>query len=127
MNQPESVVALLIKDNLICRVTRRHKPGDFSLVGGSIDSTDLNPWNAMAREVWEEVGVTVLEAHKIFERVDSTSGQIAWCYHVTQWEGNPHQCEDGIEVSWGDPQSLLTEICTFREYNRQLFEQLKLL
>jgi 8-oxo-dGTP pyrophosphatase MutT (NUDIX family) len=126
MLPPSSVVAILIHDSLVCRVTRRNSPGNFSLVGGSIDPKDSSPWAAMAREVWEEIGVTVLEAYKIFERIDPVDGLVAWCFHVTQWEGIPHQCEAGIEVSWGKPETLLTEMCSFREYNRALFEHMKL-
>jgi len=127
MTSPSNVVSLLLQDGLVCRVTRRNKPSNYSLIGGSIEPTDLTPWLAMARETWEEAGVTVLEAHKVFERKSIYSNAVTWCYHVTQWDGIPHQCEDGIEVSWGKPETLLTENCSFREYNRALFEHMKLL
>src|SRR5512135_488604 len=108
-SKPGSVCALLMRNGEVCRVTRRNKPGDFALVGGSIESTDESPWNAMLREVEEEVGVHVTKAQWVFERVDPTDGQIAWCYLVEEWEGEPHQCESGIEVSWGKPTTLLAE------------------
>jgi 8-oxo-dGTP pyrophosphatase MutT (NUDIX family) len=106
-------------------VTRRNKPRDYSLVGGSIDLKDASAWDAMTRETWEEIGVTVLRAHMVFERVDPTDGGLAWCYLVEKWEGEPHQREPGIEVSWGEPETLLAETCTFREYNRMLFKHLR--
>jgi len=121
MGTPGSVVALIIRNGEVCRVTRRWKPGNYSLVGGSINPGE-DPYDAIVRETMEEVGVKILEAHYVFERVDETDGKIAWCYHVTKWEGEPHQCEDGIQVSWGKPETLLTEDCTFREYNRRLFK-----
>ncbi len=129
MGTPASVVALMInKDGQVCRTTRRNKPKDLSLPGGSIEDgrpgrkkIDASPFAALCRETEEETGVKVIEAHMIYERVDPTDGGIAWCYHVTKWAGEPRSMEPGIEVSWGDPRSLLTPDCTFREYNRGLF------
>lgn len=126
-SKPRSICAILLRDRHVCRVTRRNKPWDFSLPGGSIDSTDASAWDAMVREVWEEIGVNVIRAHMVFERVDPTDGGLAWCYIIDEWEGEPHQCEPGIEVSWDEPQSLLAENCTFREYNRMLFTELRMI
>ena len=115
-----------MRNGEVCRVTRRNKPGDYGLAGGKVDPTDSHHVYAMIREVLEEIGVEVIEAYFIFERIDPADGKIAWCYRVTAWKGEPHQCEPGIEVSWGKPETLLTEDCTFREYNRMLFEHLEL-
>jgi 8-oxo-dGTP pyrophosphatase MutT (NUDIX family) len=78
----------------------------------------------MTREVWEEVGVDVIRARMVFERIDPTDGGLAWCYIIEEWDGEPHQCEEGINVSWGKPETLLADNCTFRDYNRQLFTEL---
>ncbi len=122
--KPRSVCAILLRGKQVCRVTRRNKPWDYALVGGSIDSKDASAWEAMTREVFEEIGVDVVRAHMVFERVDPTDGGLAWCYIVDEWVGEPHQCEPGIGVSWGEPETLLAENCTFREYNRMLFTHL---
>ena len=122
--KPRSVCSLLFRGKEVCRVTRRNKPGDYSLIGGSIDKQDASAWDAMIRETQEEAGVTVVRAHMVFERVDPTDGGLAWCYIVDEWEGEPHQSEPGIEVSWGAPETLLADNCTFREYNLTLFTHL---
>jgi 8-oxo-dGTP pyrophosphatase MutT (NUDIX family) len=122
--KPRSVCSLIVRDGKVCRVTRRNKPQDFALVGGSIDPKDASAWDAMTRETFEEVGIEVVVARMVFERVDETDGGLAWCYLVTKWEGEPHQCEPGIGVSWGEPETLLAPNCTFREYNRLLFTHL---
>jgi ADP-ribose pyrophosphatase YjhB (NUDIX family) len=127
ISKPGSVCALIMRDGDVCRVTRRNKPGDYALVGGSIEPTDKSPWDAMVREVEEEVGVTVIKAKWVFERVNETDGKIAWCYLVEEWEGEPHNREPGIEVSWGKPQTLLAANCTFRDYNVRLFTHLRLI
>jgi len=114
-----------MRNGEVCRVTRRNKPGDFALVGGSIEPNET-PWDAMVRETREEIGVMVVQAKWVFARVDETDGGIAWCYLIEKWEGEPHQCEPGVDVSWGKPITLLAENCTFREYNRKLFTHLEL-
>jgi 8-oxo-dGTP pyrophosphatase MutT (NUDIX family) len=126
MTTPGSVVALIEKDGLILSVTRRNKPGNLSLVGGSIEPTDASPYEALVREVREESGVSVLEAEKVFERVDETDGNVAWCYRVKSFTGEPKTVETGVEVAWVRASDLLTQQCTFREYNRLLFSQLGL-
>lgn len=129
MTDPGAVVTLIERqgpsgDTLVCSVTRRNRPGNLSLIGGSIEPTDRTPYDAMVRETLEESGVRVLEAEKVFERVDATDGKVAWCYRVSSFEGEPRTVEDGIEVSWVKPADLLTPECTFAEYNRLLFTHL---
>lgn len=132
-HEPGSVVALIERDGLVLSVTRRKKPentpieGNYSLVGGSIEPVDKDPYAALVREVGEESGVIVESAEKIFERVDETDGKIAWCFRVTRWSGEPRTMEPGVEVSWRHPLDLLTEKCTFADYNRRLFAKLNMI
>ncbi len=129
MEKPSYVVGLIAWstfDNIdaVVAVSRRGKPEDLGLPGGSIEPTDADPYAALCREVLEETGVKVLEATHVFSRVDATDGKIAWAYEVTEWEGVPRKMEPGIEVSWENPGRLLEHGCTFREYNEALFKQL---
>lgn len=126
MGTPRHVVALLTRDGLVCAASRRGKFEDKNLVGGKIDPGE-DPITALKREAREEAGIEVVEAEWVFERVDETDGKIAWCYRVTKWIGEPHTCETGVEISWELPSRLLDERCTFREYNRRLFTQLKII
>jgi 8-oxo-dGTP pyrophosphatase MutT (NUDIX family) len=121
---PSYVVALIQKDGKVVACTRRNRPGDLGLPGGSIEPTDRSPFDALAREVMEETGIVVLDAEHVFSRIDHTDGNVAWAYVVTKWEGAPKTCEPGIEVTWEDPDRLLLEGNTFREYNTRLFEKL---
>lgn len=128
---PGSVVALFVRENgQVLSVTRRNKPEDLSLVGGSIDPKDRHSpedlmyqvaYRALCREVLEETGVVVKKAQWVFDRVDETDGKVAWCYQIHEWEGEPRTMEPGIEVSWRKPTELLSPKCTFREYNSRLF------
>lgn len=135
LTSPGSVVALFMKDGLVLSVTRRNKPEDLSLVGGSIEPKDWREgdfdyqaaYRALCRETLEETSVVVKKAQWVFERVDETDGKVAWCYQVFEWEGEPRTTEPGIEVSWRRPEELLTEKCTFRDYNVRLFRIMDLI
>lgn len=121
--KPAYVVALIEKDDLILSVSRRGKPNDLGLPGGSIEPGEM-PYLAMLREVSEETGLDVVDASLVFERVDSTDGKIAWTYRVNEFMGKARNMEPGIDVSWRKPEELLAEVCTFREYNQRLFDLL---
>lgn len=121
--KPGSVVSLLMRDGLVCAVSRRHKPDDLGLPGGKIND-DEAPYTAMVRETYEETGVTVTNAIMVFERVDETDGNTAWCYLGQSWIGEPSQQESGIFVSWVPLARLLDERCTFRAYNTALFRKM---
>lgn len=125
--QPRSVVSLILDDRgNVLAVTRRHKPEDLGLPGGKIDPGET-PERAVIRETEQETGIIIQDPEFCYERVDVTDGRVAWCYRVTKWEGEPRQCEEGIEVKWVPLARLLEDSCTFREYNRGLFTALGLI
>jgi 8-oxo-dGTP pyrophosphatase MutT (NUDIX family) len=113
------------QDGLVWAVSRRDRPEDLGLPGGKIDAGEA-PYTAMVRETFEETGVTVTRAIMVFERVDETDGNVAWCYLAQAWIGRPSQQESGIFVSLVPPARLLDERCTFREYNRALFAKTRI-
>jgi 8-oxo-dGTP pyrophosphatase MutT (NUDIX family) len=122
MTAPSFVVALVIMDQYVLAVSRRGRPDDLGLPGGSIEGEET-PFDALVREVKEETNLDVHTAHHAFSRVDkTTAGKVAWAYVVTEWSGEPKQMEDGISVQWVVPERLLEDNCTFQEYNRQFFE-----
>ena len=124
MVTPSFVVALIIQDNCVLAVSRRHRPDDLGLPGGSIELEET-PFEALVREVKEETNIDVQNAHHVFSRHDpTTDGKVAWTYVVFEWSGEPKQMEDGINVQWVEPARLLDEGCTFRDYNGRLFESI---
>jgi 8-oxo-dGTP diphosphatase len=116
---PVAAVALIERDGMILTTTRRGTVDDFALVGGGIEPGE-SAFEAMKREVREEAGIEVLEAHYVFERVDE-AGNVAWCFQVTKFVGEPKTVEQGVKISWRKPTELLSDKCTFRDYNRRLF------
>lgn len=122
--EPSYVVALIMRDGLCVAASRRNKPGNLGLPGGSIESEDGCPFAALVREVTEETGIKVISADHAFSRIDDTDDNVAWAYVVTEWEGEPRSCEPGIDVSWEKPSRLLREDCCFADYNKRLFDAL---
>lgn len=124
METPSFVVALIVKDGHVLAVSRRNKPDDLGLPGGSIEPEEI-PFDALVREVKEETDIDVKAAAFAFARVDeTTNGRVAWAYVVTDWSGEPQQVEDGITVQWVEPSRLLEHDCTFRDYNAKFFAHL---
>lgn len=121
-SKPVAAVALIERDGMILTTTRRNTEDDFALVGGRIEEGE-SPFEAMRREVREEAGIEVVEAHYVFERVDE-HGNVAWCYRVTEFTGEPRTVESGVRISWRKPGELLGDKCTFRDYNRRLLVHL---
>jgi 8-oxo-dGTP pyrophosphatase MutT (NUDIX family) len=75
----------------------------------------------MVREVEEETGLKVLEAKEVFRRID-VKGCHVISYLVYRYEGVPEQREAG-KVTWQSRRNFLKKCCTFRTYNRKLFEE----
>jgi mutator protein MutT len=126
MAEPFSVTGLLIRDGEVCAVSRLNRPEDLGLPGGKIEPGET-PDEAVAREVFEEIGVKVIRMEFCFERVDKVPGRVCWCYRIEEWEGEPRQMEPGHFVSWEKPIRLLDPSCTFCEYNDRLFASLGLI
>lgn len=123
---PASVVAVFLRANReVLAVSRKGNLTDIGLPGGKIEPGEA-PEDAVRREVHEEVGITIKHMSKCYERIDPVDGNVAWCYLVHTWEGTPRPRESNTSVLWCAPDKMLEPHCTFREYNRGLFEHLSL-
>ena len=126
---PYSVVAFFLREGAngkeVLAISRKGKPDDLGLPGGKTEEGEV-PLGALLREVREEVGIEITGSEMIYERVDPADGHEAWCYRVDSYTGEPRACEPNTVIAWVPPQRLLEANCTFREYNRGLFEHLGL-
>jgi len=117
-----AAVMLIIKDGLILAVSRRYDKTKFGLPGGKVEP-DETPDQAAIRETLEETGIKVNKCEFIFlrdEPRDRPEGQDfhAYCFYATEWEGEPHDSEEG-HVEWLTEHELLSGKGAFPEYNNR--------
>lgn len=125
-NNLYSVTALIIKDGLILAVSRKNNHKDFGLIGGKIDPGET-PEEAIKREVKEETGISIQEMEVCFEdldRVENYMPRPCRCYRIISWTGEPLSTEEGV-VKWVKQEDLIDN-CTFKNYNRKLFSEIKI-
>lgn len=120
-----SVTALFFQGNKILSVSRKDDPNDLGLPGGKIDPGET-PEQALVREVLEETGLRVMYVVPIFEDLDRVkNGELKpnLTYLITEWYDDVRTTETGV-VRWVDPEELLSEACSFRDYNAKLLASL---
>lgn len=135
MIKPFSVVALILdEEQNVLSISRRNAHEDIGLPGGKVEPTDLDGYEAVRREVLEEVGVEVAreDLQHIYTRSDSegrcvfTDNKICYCYFVLKYKGRPRAIENGFKVRGVTFLELLDEKNTFSSYNRGLHTHLAL-
>lgn len=128
MSAPFSVVALFIKDGQVLSVSRKKNHKDLGLPGGKIDPGET-PEEALYREVDQETGIRIKAMYHIFDhldRIENGERKPCRCFIISSWEGEPFSKEEG-QVAWVHPSRLLDASCSFRDYNRTLFQTLRIL
>jgi mutator protein MutT len=112
-----SVCAVIINNGRVLGVSRKDNPSDFGLPGGKVNQNE-HPDEAIAREVKEETGLTVVSYEKIFHRKEK--GKKVRTYYVDNWFGTIYTEEKG-RVAWVGLEQLFAG--SFGEYNKNLFKR----
>lgn len=116
-----SIALLLNKENnvlLLHRSATNSMPGHYGLVGGKVEDNE-KPHEALIREVYEEVGITLRYEDLTFKNVyygTTTIGQcncVVFTYEARAWHGTPvnKEPEKHTSMDWWSldalPQPLL--------------------
>jgi 8-oxo-dGTP diphosphatase len=115
-----AAVMLIVKEGRILAVSRRYDKTKFGLPGGKVEPEET-PEQAAIRETLEETGIKVTKCQFIFlrdEPRDRPEGEDfhAYCYYATEWEGQPHDSEEG-HVEWLTERELIDDKGAFADYN----------
>lgn len=127
MEQPTKKAAgalILNEDSEVLAISRKDDTENFGIIGGKADRGET-PLQAMLRELEEEAAVIALEYDEepIYVEVDE-QGYEMHTFLVHRFKGEPREREHrGAVLAWLPPTRLLTPNCSFRNYNRHLFER----
>jgi 8-oxo-dGTP diphosphatase len=123
-DRPRAAVALFVNDRgEVLAVSRKDNHADLGLVGGKVDPGETFD-RAVIRETEEEVGIRIISMELVFDWPDREFE--AKTFRILKWEGEPTSKEAAVTM-WVAPQKLLEPHCSFREYNRVLFEKLHMI
>lgn len=123
-------IMLLIRDGLICAISRRHNKSIFGLPGGKFDEEkDHTSMDTAIRETSEETSVKVKKCVQVYQRVELGDGPngvdfYSTTYYATEWEGEPQNSEEG-EVKWLTAEELTSSKAAFGDYNRHMLNAFK--
>lgn len=122
VNAPKvtAVLALIWGDKeTVLSVSRKTDHLDKGLPGGKVEPGETFGL-ALTREVWEETGLVIQDAHLIFDAIDD-AGSRCLTYRVTQHSGSIATSEKGL-VEWCAPKQLIQS--SFGRYNNALFKKM---
>jgi len=126
-------IALIIKDGLILGISRRHNKAIFGLPGGKFNAdppdNDKDTKDTAIRETREETSILVKDCVLVYERVELGDGPngvdfYSRCYYATDWEGEPHNSEEG-QVKWLTAEEVCSTMAAFGDYNRKTLNVFK--
>lgn len=123
-----AVHAFFVKENkiLLCeRANTGYMDGRLSVPAGHVDGGE-SVWEAMQREVQEEVGVKLereLEPVHVMHRVRPDEERIDYFYLVKEWPNEPTNCEPEkcASVLWYEQDNLPESIVPYIKF---AFEQI---
>lgn len=121
--EPYSVVGLIANQDRtkFLAIGRKNVKNHFSLPGGKIDPGET-PFEALVRELNEELGITVVAARETFSEFDPP-GKKCILFENIEFEGTPQSME-GPKLKWLTKKELTNKkICPFWQYNKRYFNE----
>lgn len=120
----KAACVLVLQGDLVLAVETRHRPGELSLPGGSIDPGET-PAQAAAREALEETGL-VVELHDapLYTGPPGREPMEAATFLVRSFQGEPRPGSDAVAVRWVTHEALLDPRNRYAGYNREVLDRL---
>ena len=68
------------------------------MIGGKVEKGET-PEEALKRELFEELGIKIMNPKLIEVVVDELKWEL-WFYKIEKWEGEPTNKEENYEIKW---------------------------
>jgi 8-oxo-dGTP pyrophosphatase MutT (NUDIX family) len=120
--QYPAVVAYIVRNGLMLSVTRKDT-GELSFPGGKCEPNE-SLHNALRREMREEVGLTPIHWHLVYDGKHS-SGRRVLAYQILEWLGVPRAVESGTRIAWVSPDVMANSFGA--DYHRRALRACKLI
>jgi 8-oxo-dGTP diphosphatase len=120
--QYPAVVAYIVRNGLMLSVTRKDT-GELSFPGGKCEPNE-SLHNALRREMREEVGLTPIHWHLVYDGKHSL-GRRVLAYRILEWNGVPRAVEHGTRIAWVTPNVMANSFGA--NYHRRALSACKLI
>lgn len=114
------VVVVSNLHNDVLAISRGWDLRNPALPGGDSEPFDESPAHTAMRELFEETGITALEARCI-ERWEGDRGQPVFAFFITKWKGKRLRASAEGKPFWTQPNTLLSKTAQFRDDAKRVF------
>jgi 8-oxo-dGTP pyrophosphatase MutT (NUDIX family) len=112
--QYPAVVAYIVRDDGLMLSVTRKDTGELSFPGGKCEPNE-SLHKALRREVREEVGLTPIHWHLVYDA--HHMGRRVLAYRIIEWRGVPKAWEHGTRIAWVTPDVMANSFGA--EYHRR--------
>jgi 8-oxo-dGTP pyrophosphatase MutT (NUDIX family) len=119
-----SVVVVVSNGPNVLALSRAFNVRDPAFPGGDSESTDESPAQTAVRELFEETGITAIEA-RCFDRWEGERGQPVFAYFVPRWKGKRLRVSPEGKPFWTHPDTLLTKTAHYHQDAQRILDALR--
>lgn len=117
------VVVVANGNNDVLAISRGFNVRDPALPGGDSEEIDESPAQTALRELYEETGVTAIEARCI-DRWEGDRGQPVFAFFIPKWKGKRLRTSSEGKPFWTQPSNLFAKTAFYREDARRLLAKI---
>lgn len=118
------VVVVSNANNDVLAISRGFSVRDPAFPGGDSEPEDASPAQTAARELFEETGVTAIDARCI-DRWEGDRGQPVFVFFVPKWRGKRLRTSSEGKPFWTQPKTLVSKTAFYHDEARRVFAKMQ--